>query len=376
MDAHAQDLINQLRWSWLDAAWSTARANRPRAEESVLRLYRAARLDRPTIVWVESPQALAATAAALRALDSVDGSVPPLPEASVRALARLRDEVGPCLFRSDLTPVLWQNPSGLSGDTVVPAAVRWQVADALTATDAPYHVAAQGRRVWQRAAESAGVRPGDVAALSAESCCLDAILWDAYLAVCGLRDRVIERTLSVLRGVGWFAPFDQLALLADRPVNVSFGPGSLLAADRQFHAVGRPAIRWNDSEELNWWNGVELPSGFWRWTLADVAACADPAWRRIALDHLDPGSVSGQLEPLAVADDPANPGRVIELYELPVAGGGSIKFVRVTNASPDMDSTFRRFLLHVPPTATDPLAAVADSFGVDAETYRALVRAG
>ena len=377
MSDYAQDrLVNQLRRAWLDAAWSTARCDRDRVDETVFNLYRAAGLDRPTIVWVESPHALAAVCDALTALDSPVGDYPLRSESAQAALARLRREVPPCLFRGGIGHVLWRSPSGRLDDDI-PSTVRWQVADALAATDVPYHVTAQGRQIWTRAAASVGVRPSEAPALSAESCCMDAILWDAYLAVSGVRDPLVELTLAVLRGTGWFAPFDQLAVLADRPVNVSFDSDSLLDAGREFHAEGQPAIRWDDQAELSWWHGTELPAGFWSWTIKDVVDCANTKLRRIALAHLDPKTFAGQLAPVAVADDPANPGQVIELYELPgVRGKAATKFVRVANASLNMDGTRRTYLLHVPPTVTDPVEAMAMSFGVDADTYRGLVRAG
>ena len=375
--AFAQDrLANQVRWDWLDAAWATARCDRDQVGETVVDLYQAAGLDRPAIVWVDSPHELAAAYDALSALDSPTGDHPLRSTPARDALARLRHEVAPCLFRSGVAHVLWCGSSDRIGDGIIPATIRWQVADALADTDAPFHVTQQGLRVWARAAASVGVRRGETPVLSAESCCMDAILWAACLAVSGIRDPVIERTLAVLRGAGWFAPFDQLALLADRPSDVRFDSDSPLAASREFHAGGAPAIRWHDGAGLNWWHGLELPDDFWRWSVADVVGCGDAELRRVALANLDPRALTGQLAPAAVADDPANPGQVVELYELPGVGGGAVtKFVRVANASPDMDGTRRMYLLQVSPDTTDPIEAVAASFGVDAATYSRLLRA-
>ena len=74
-------------------------------------------------------------------------------------------------------------------------------------------------------------------------------------------------------------------------------------------------------------------------------------------------------------------GQVIELCEFVVASSlASVpaerrRFVRVTNASPSMDGTRRSYIIQVSPRITDPVEAVARSFGVSADEYRNLARA-
>jgi len=245
---------------------------------------------------------------------------------------------------------------------------------ALCANSRLNQVAEQGRQIWERSAQAVGWS-AEVSVLHTTAVVEQAVLWESYLRVTGLDDPVIEATLDVLRGVGAFAPLEHLVLVCERPRLIHFNQQGDL------HAQGQPAIVWADYSWLNYWNGEALPADFWDWTAERLILCDNLVWRRIGAEHIGWTPIVESLQAIAVADDPANPGQVIELHafnvahDLPLQRDKEVRFVRVTNATKEVDGTRRSFVIQVPPWCKDPVAAVAQSFGVSAATYRQLARA-
>jgi len=192
----------------------------------------------------------------------------------------------------------------------------------------------------------------------------------------GVEDPVTAAVMDVFRLVCWVAWLDGLVIVSERPTAIRHGRDNTM-----LHAERQPAIVWDDGTYLNSWNGVELLAGFWDWTGEQVTACDNLELRSIAIEYMGWEPIAESLTPLAVADDPGNPGHVIELYEFAVASGlesmsaDRRHFVRVTKASPTMDGTRRSYIIQVVPLITDPVAAVVESFGVSADVYQDLARA-
>jgi len=366
-------MINRSRWDWVDLAWPTTRCDREQAEDAIRALYQATRMHTPDVVWRESPQKLAATLDALVAFDSPEDERQLGSRLAVEQLGVLRHRTRPATARRRFPTPIWYDPTQVLGNTFVPEALRWQVFDALSGSNVLRNLDRQGWRIKRRCANAVNVISAP--ALSVVNSLEEAVLWDCFLRVGGIDDPLIAAILDVLRVVGYISAWEGLAIVSDRPIVIRRG------FDDAFHSERQPAIIWEDGTYLNWWNGVELPAGFWDWTGEQVIACNNLELRSIAIEYMGWEPIAESLTPLAVADDPGNPGQVIELYELAVASGlESVPaewrhFIRVTNASPNMDGTRRSYIIQVAPWITDPVAAVAESFGVSVDMYRGLARA-
>jgi len=367
-------LINRIRWNWVDIALSTDRCDREQSEAAIKTLYHIAQMSAPDIVWCESPQELAATLDALTTFDTADDEGLVKSRLAVAQLGVLRHRTHRVAARRHVPTPIWYDPTQILGNTPVPEAVRWEVFDALSSTDALTRLAHQGLRIRQRCVEAVGMAHAPMQ--SAMESVEEAVLWDCFLQVGGIDDRLIASALDVLRLVGCVSSWEGLAIVSDRPVTIRRQPDSLTV-----QANGEPAIEWRDGNFLNRWNGIDLPQDFWDWTAEQAIACSNLELRSIAIEHMGWAPIADSLEPLAVADDPGNPGQVIELYAFIVSSGLEAAlvdrrhFVRVTNASPNMDGTHRTFVIQVPPWIADPVEAVAHSFGISAEAYRNLARA-
>jgi len=290
-------------------------------------------------------------------------------------LAVLRKATQPVLGRMDVSSRLWFGPWTIDGDSPVPESARWQVAEALNATRQLQRAESLGWAIWHHVTVESHWR-GDSAMLSTLGVAEQAVTWEAYLRVLGLDDPVMAAALRVLESVGGVVLLDGLAIVMDRPRVVR---RDLLAT--RLHAHREPALEWRDGATVNVWNEWILPSDFWQWTPEQVMECPDLELRRIAMEGMDISRILNVLEPVAVADDPANPGQVIELYNIDMTEAMETeparrrRFVRVTNASPDKNGTRRAYIIQVAPWADDPVEAVATSFGVSVDAYRELARA-
>jgi hypothetical protein len=394
--------VAEIRARWIDEARSLVPCDHEAAEAAARAVYQRAGLERPDVVWADSPYQVAMAVDAARLFDC-GAAMHPRPDGPTLAgglLNRLR-QAGACRWigRTPVLHRLWDAPHQLIGETPIPSAVRWAVDDALAGSHSLDPVVARGRTLWSSVLHDLGMG-GGAPALSAIAHCDQAVLWEAYLALSGVADPVIEGMLDVLRLAGWIVPLDGLAVLGERPVaaraHSPFGmdqpclvwaDGSVAHeadGDTAFNvasnAAGEAVYRRHDAPITRLAaDGVAIPADIWKWTLADILGCPDPRLRRamvIGEGYADPGP---DLRPLAVADDPGNPGNVIELYELrrppPFGSGLPRRIVRVADATCGVDGVRRRHTLAVPDDIDDPIAAVAATFGLDADTYRQLVRA-
>ncbi|MCL2785348.1 MAG: hypothetical protein FWD55_07930 [Propionibacteriaceae bacterium] len=368
-------LINRIRWDWVDTAWSTDPCVREQAAEFVRELYHVAGLSQPDVLWCSSPQQMVDTFEALACFDNQEEMLP-IPELfSPLQLNMLSCKTRPMLGRRSVAKQLWADPWLIAQDTPVTDSVRWEVADTLMGTNALEQTVFQGGRIWGQCSESL-TWAGRTPVLAAMQLTDQAVMWESYLRVVGVHDPVIAAALDVLRSVGCIAPLEGLALVAERPCFIRYDAGSHV-----LHALGRPAVEWDDGTGLAFWNDRVLPSTIWDWTPAEVLACPNLQLRSIAIQNMGWEPIIDSLEPWAVAEDPGNPGQVIEMYRVVVSSGFAHapaerrQYVRVANASLDMDGTRRRFVLQVPTWIDDPVGAVAATFGVTAEVYRGLVRA-
>ena len=161
---------------------------------------------------------------------------------------------------------------------------------------------------------------------------------------------------------------DDLAFVSDMPTQI------LYDAEGNLHCDTGPAISWSDRTGLNFWHGTRVPKDFFRWSVDRALAEVNVEVRRCAFERIGVDRLERALSLLAEAPDPANPPHVLRLYDLPrpwLSG----RLLVVENASIDKGGHRRRFQIFVPAHITDPIEAVANSFGMTAEQYAQLQRA-
>lgn len=364
----------QIRDEWLAAAQSCVRVDRVAAEQAVQSAYRAGRLDRPQIIWLES---LAALRQAIVVLESYDaGRRPELSDAQSQGGAVIRRAfhggwLHPMPDRPGLVDLLWADPTRFVGDWPVSARLRNRV-DAVLGTVSrsasrlsdTAQLGRVGAQLWRDA--SLPVRPG--LALGALGDATAALLWQCYLEFGATDQPVIAASLEVLRQVGWFVPMAGLVLLVERPARL------LLDSRGELSNLSGPAVQWWDGDSGSYQEGVPVPPELWDKTLTEILAEPNLERRRIYLKLRGWGDGIGDIVPLGEAADPGNPGQLVKLFELR-GSERPRRFIEVANASLDLDGTRRQFIIEVSPDATDPIAAVAATFGLDAASYRQLQRA-
>ncbi len=83
-------------------------------------------------------------------------------------------------------------------------------------------------------------------------------LYDYYFSVlnCKYEQKKWQLFQSIVKHCGWIYPFERIALVCDRPINLFFDSG------QQLHAEGRPAIEFTDGYSLYSYHGVTLPDRY------------------------------------------------------------------------------------------------------------------
>lgn len=216
---------------WRAVAFSTAAANRPRAEAGVRRIYEAARLPPPAVVWVASPLAIAEQwLTAMRRHDEAPGDTSRRSTVSVRGAVRR-------LVRSRASDLERRHV----GETV-----RRRVHEAITA---PIAEAIDEVRdaIWTGVVDALSQR-GVVGALQklrdeVGDCYRDPgsgqhdAAWlaraDFYGSACGLPDfvEVTSGMLDLAESAGWFSPQLDVCWISERPSRIRLASSNRAEAD-------------------------------------------------------------------------------------------------------------------------------------------------
>ncbi|MFK0258550.1 DUF6745 domain-containing protein [Streptomyces sp. NPDC090445] len=331
---------------WRAAAAATGAAHRAAAEAGVRLAYRAAGLPEPErIVWADSPRA------AVRLLGDPDGAwgtqvrgrsvreqVRSLPWAAERQ--RLHGELGP---RG------WGR--------------RW---------------ASTGGRLWENTERLADrIRAGLVEELAedrSEEAEVRLLLLDAVLGqhdaawLCAFDTGAgspLAGLAAVARSAGWWWPYERLAVVCERPVELHRDE-----AGRLDRADG-PALAFPDGFALHAWRGMPVPGGF----LAELGALTperirdeeNAELRRVMLEHYGYERYLDESGAEPVHRDEAG-----VLWRIPLPDDEDVVMVEVVNSTPEPDGTHRTYWLRVPPDTRTARQGVAWTFGIQAEAYAPL----
>lgn len=174
--------------------------------------------------------------------------------------------------------------------------------------------------------------------------------------------------------VGWWWPMKGAVVLTDRP--------TVIARDKDGrpHCADGPALAYADGYAMHAWHGQRVPADLidGGWTLERIVKERNTEIRRCAVERMgwDVFLTKAHAELVAEAPDPGNDPHTIKLYELPAvleeAYSEPARIALVTNGSCERDGTRHRYGIVVRKTFSDPIAAMADTYGVPTDVYRQL----
>lgn len=184
--------------------------------------------------------------------------------------------------------------------------------------------------------------------------------------------KAVDGVARVARSAGWWWPFEDVAVVCERP--------AVRALDREgrLHAEDGPALAYPAGFAAYFWHGRIVP----RWavlepTVARIAAEPNVEVRRCAIEAMGWARFTDEAELTLVDEcpDPGNPGQWLSLHTVPGRIWGSPANVLVcTNGSVDLDGGRHTFGLLVPVTVDSALGAAAWGYGLTAEEYAGLER--
>ena len=362
--------VTAIRDHWMQVGLSTERCDRPKAERLVKSAYRAAGLDEPPIVvWMDSPLGGVLASAMIRNVSEKGQLWDQLRGQLGGQLAdQLADQLGGQLWDQlggQLGGQLWDQIRDQLGDQLG-GQLGGQLADQLGG-----QLADQLRgQLWDQVRGQLGRE------LSSWWDCY----WIAYLtAALPFADLEASPQLDALAAasaeVGWWWPMKGAVVLTDRP--------TVIARDKdgRLHCADGPALAYTDGCSIYAWHGQRVPADLIDgdgWTLDQIVKERNTEIRRCAVERMgwDVFLHKAGAELVAEAPDPGNDPHTIRLYELPAvleeAYSEPARIALVTNGSVERDGTRHRYGIVVRKSFSDPIAAMADTYGVPTHVYKQL----
>ena len=327
---------------WTTIAYSTEPVDRDAAANAVNALYAAALGQEPReIIWCDSPAQAARLVAvgAERFGRSVREQV--RTEPWHRARTELREELG-----REAWAALWQETCGEIGPVIA------RLTEQITNEVAAQGKAQAAKTKLRLALTFADHGQHDAAWLP---------LFDAHADT--LADGPILRALAAVAGrVHWWWPFENVAILCERPTELHLDDASRL------HRGDGPALTYKDGFALHRWHGTAISAEFVQKlkTLTPEVIRNEPnaELRRMMLDHYghDRYILESGAEP--IQQDEAG-----RLWRVEIPGDEAITMVEVVNSTAEPDGTFRTYWLRVPPRTNTAREAVAWTFGLSEQDY-------
>ncbi|WP_131741920.1 DUF6745 domain-containing protein [Actinomadura roseirufa] len=169
------------------------------------------------------------------------------------------------------------------------------------------------------------------------------------------------------------ATFRSLAIVVEPPS--AMHAEALPDGTTRPHADKVPALRWPNGEEYFFLHGTLVPKELFdgEWDIQEINRTSNSELRRLAIERMGWDTFISRvgLEPLAETQDPANPGAVLRLYDIPDADA---RLLVMRNGSPDRSGAHRDYAEPVPGHLDDPVEAAAWQYGCPVDVYRRLER--
>lgn len=172
--------------------------------------------------------------------------------------------------------------------------------------------------------------------------------------------------LAVLaRSAGWWWPYERLAVLCERPVELHRDEAGRL--DRG----DGPALAFPDGFELHAWRGMPVPAeflaGLGTLTPERIREEENAELRRVMLEFYGYDRYLRES-----AAEPVHRDETGVLWRIPMPDDEAVVMVEVVNSTPEPDGTSRTYWLRVPPTTRTARQGVAWTFGLEPEAYAPL----
>ncbi len=327
--------------------------HRGEAEAGVRLAYRDAGLPEPeVIVWLASPAAGAIAVVRLTGTAEARAAVKDIGFGRLGALDGIDGLEPGRSVRHEVRTLPWERARAEASAALGPAG--WA-----------RHWAETGGRLWRPVDRLVGDVRRAIADLGGEvprRATLDAVLgqhdapWlSAFDGMAGLK--------LVARNAGWWWPFERVAIMTDRPVELHVdGLGRL-------HRADGPAMSYADGFALHAWRGMPVPAGFGTAMAAltpeRIRAEDNAELRRVMLEHF------GFERYLAGSGArPRHSDETGVLWRIDLPGDEPIVMVEMVNSTPEPDGTRRTYFLRVPPWVSRAREGAAWTFGVTEDDYR------
>ena len=175
-----------------------------------------------------------------------------------------------------------------------------------------------------------------------------------YFQYLGISEaEVLNPLIELAQCAGWCFTFDDLAIVTERPVSVTFDP------EERLHNAETAAIRYSDNWGVFSWHGVQIPP-HWildkkNFTAAEALKCENIEQRQCGCDILGWDKILEEVGGKIVDEDP-NP-RIGTLIKAKIPDSGDELFLKV------LCGTGRTFVIPVPRTMKTALEANAATYG-------------
>jgi hypothetical protein len=175
--------------------------------------------------------------------------------------------------------------------------------------------------------------------------------------------------LLIGRSAGWWWPFEQVAILTERPCMLA------MAHDEQgrLHHPTGPVVAYPDGWGIWAWHGVRVPHQVIERpdtiTVGQIRTTGNLEVRRVLLERYGLDRYLRDADATLVQVD--DYGR---LWRCELPEDEPLTIVEVDNATAEPDGTFATYLLRVPPTMRTAKEAVAWTFGMAADDYHPVMQ--
>jgi hypothetical protein len=171
---------------------------------------------------------------------------------------------------------------------------------------------------------------------------------------------------AVTRRVGWWWPYERVAVLSDRP--------TALHRDNigRLHRGDGPALGYPDGFGMHAWHGMPIPDSVVdvlpHLTAERITAETNAELRRVMLEHFGYERYAREFGATRQHEDDTG-----VLWHVAMDRDEDLAMVEVVNSTPEPDGTHRVYWLRVPPWVRTARQGVAWTFDLTEEQYRPLV---
>jgi len=177
----------------------------------------------------------------------------------------------------------------------------------------------------------------------------------------------LEGIKQLTLNCGWWWPYENLAIMTNRPVEVHRDNRGRL------HNETGMALKYADGWGIYAWHGVLVPEYVILLpepiTTEMINAEPNAEVRRVLIERFGLDNYLKEGTVLKVHQDSYG-----TLYRMNLRGDEPIMVVRVVNSTPEPDGTYNEYFLRVPPNMLRAKQAIAWTFGLTEEEYEPLAQ--